>query len=163
MTSSRSVARATTRGNSPVRPHCPAQTVNLRTTTSRVYVASSLSTYATPEYSTNLERITELFPDAEILAARDLFTSNADWLRKWPGIVLQIDALIFFEHADGYIGYGVWTEISDALAHGIPVYLLRDSSQHPWSAVEIGERRPTNWRQYARLSVAQRIGSGHDG
>ncbi len=163
MSSPRTIARAAARGNSPVRPLCPVQALNLRTTTGRVYVASSLSTYATPEYSINIERISGLSPDAEILAARDLFTSNADWLRKWPGIVSQIDALIFFEDADGYIGYGVWTEINDALAHAIPVSLLRDSSQHPWSAVEMGAPNHHSWRQYARIRVPELAGSGHDG
>lgn len=161
--SKRSIARAAARGNSPVRPHGPVPTLNLRTTTGRVYVASSRSTYATPEYNINIERISGLFPDAEILAARDLFTSNADWLSKWPGIVSQIDALVFFEDADGWIGYGVWKETHDALALAIPVSLLRDSSLHPWSAVEVSERRPTNWRQYARIRVPEQVGSGHDG
>jgi len=137
--------------------------VNFRTTPGRVYVASSLSTYTTPAYDRNIEHIAGLFPDAEILAPRDLFRSNADWLRKWPGIVSQIDALVFFEDADGWIGLGVWTETHDALAHGIPVSLLRDSSLRPWSTVEVSERRPTNWRQYARLCVPEQVGSGHDG
>lgn len=160
--SRRSVTRVAARGNSPVRSNCPSQAVNLRTTPGRVYVASSLSTYTTPAYDRNIGHIAGLFPDAEILAPRDLFTSNADWLSKWPGIVSQIDALIFFEDAAGYIGLGVWTEISDAIAHAIPVSLLRDSSLHPWSAVEISERRPTNWRQYARIGVPEQVGSEHD-
>ncbi len=161
--SKRSLARAAARGNIPTLPNPPFNTLNLRSTTRRVYVASSLSTYKTQEYDRNLERIAGLFPDAEILSPRDLFTSNADWLRKWPGIVSQIDALVFFEDADGFIGYGVWTEINDALAHAIPVSLLRDSSLHPWSTVEISDRRPTNWRQYARILVPELAGSGHDG
>lgn len=138
--------------------------VNLRrTTTRRIYMASSLSTYKTPEYDRNLERISELFPHAEILAPRDLFTSNADWLNKWPGIVVQIDALVFFQDAQDFIGYGVWTEIHDAITHGVPVYLLADSSLHLWPDVEISERRPTNWRQFARLRAPQQEGSEHDG
>lgn len=163
MSSPRSIARAAACGYIPTRPRCLLHTLNLRRTTGRVYVASSLSTYVIPEYDLNIERIADLFPDAEILAARALFSSNADWLKKWPGIVSQIDSLIFFEDADGYIGYGVWTEINDATAHGIPVYFLMDAALHPWSTVEISERRPTNWWQYARLRVAWRVGSGHDG
>lgn len=153
--SPQNIARADARGNFP--------TPNLRTTAGRVYVASSLSTYATPEYARNLDRIAELFPDAEILAPRDLFTSNSDWLRKWPGVVAQIDALIFFQDAQGYIGYGVWTEIHDAIDHGIPVSLLADSSLHPWSTVEISERQPDNWRQYARIHAPQGVGNGRNG
>lgn len=160
MVSPRSIARAGARANRRTPEYA---VLNLRRTTCRIYIASSLSTYKTLEYDRNLERISELFPQAEILAPRDLFTSTSDWLWKWLGIAAQIDALIFFQDAKGYIGYGVWTEIQDAIAHGIPVSLLADSSLHPWSDVEISERRPTNWRQYVQLPIPHHAGRVSDG
>lgn len=163
MTSLRSIARAAARGNSPKRRHGLAHTRTLRSATGRVYVASSLSTYDTPDYSTKLERITELFPNAEILAARGLFTSNADWRQKWPGIVSQIDALVFFDDADGYIGYGVWTEISDAIERGIPVYALGPGDRLYDFETEIEVTlRPWDWRQFALVCYVVSFTSADD-
>lgn len=92
--------------------------------TGRVYVASSLHTFDTPRYGTELARIRERFPHAEIVPARGLFGSHADWKRGWPGILATIDALVFFADDDGYVGLGVWTELCDAGAHGIPIWYL---------------------------------------
>lgn len=167
MSSLRSIARAAARGNrrtpkSATRnirtsAHCSSHGLNLRGITRRVYVASSLSTYNTPEYERNLQRIAELLPKAEILAPRDLFTSHADWLEKWPGIVSQIDALVFFEDAGGYIGYGVWTELNDAVAHGIPIRRLAPNGKLYEISADDGEIetiafRPWDLRQFAMIA-----------
>lgn len=102
----------------------PQDSCDLSRITGRVYVASSLHTFDTPRYNTELARITEHVPHAEIMPARSLFTSHAEWRRGWPNILTTIDALVFFADDDGYVGYGVWTELCDANERGIPIWYL---------------------------------------
>lgn len=158
MTSPRSIARAAARGNVTKRHHRPAQVRNLRTMGGRVYLASSLHTYRTPEYSEHLDMLARLVPDAEILPARDLFQSNSDWLCRWPEILPTLDAVVYFEDRDGYIGYGVFTEISDALARGIPIYFLtpegklREIATDDDGEIIFTALRLDDWRQFAQVA-----------
>lgn len=158
MASPRSITRAAARGNRPTSKCHPPQTRNLRTTGGRVYLASSLPTYRTPEYGEHLDMLARLVPDAEILPARDLFQSNSDWLCRWPEILPTLDAVVYFEDRDGYIGYGVFTEISDALARGIPVHFLtpegklREIATDDDGEIIITALRLDDWRQFAQVA-----------
>lgn len=125
---------------------------DLAQTTGRVYVASSLSTFKTFRYDAQLARIRGHFPQAEILPARDLFHSNADWLRKWPELLPTLDVLIFFADTGRSIGYGVWTELTDAAARGIPSWYLASGNR----LYDLGDSehlrfhlRPWDWTRYA--------------
>lgn len=94
--------------------------------TGPVYIASSLSTYRTPRYDRMIESIRTLFPQSNAMPARDQFTSNADWRRKWPDILPTIAAVVFFDDGDGYLGLGVWTEITDCFRIGLPLWYIDD-------------------------------------
>lgn len=120
MSSTRSIARAAARRNP--RDH-QTQMRNIRRCHGSVYIASPLSTYETPRYAAMLARLRELLPDAELLPARDLFTSNADWLRRWPEILPTLAAVVFFDDR-GRIGRGVYQEVEDAQAARLPVFYL---------------------------------------
>jgi len=50
----------------------------------RIYIASPIATYQSPRYDQKLAQIARHFPGAEILQARHLFDSTADWRRRWP-------------------------------------------------------------------------------
>jgi hypothetical protein len=133
----------------------PQDSCDLSRITGRVYVASPLHTFDTPRYSTELARIRERFPHAEIVPARGLFRSNADWKRAWPAILATIDALVFFADDDGYVGYGVWTELCDADARGIPIWYLAPHNR----LYEFGDSddvqvslRPWDWKQFAMIA-----------
>lgn len=147
MSYARKVARAATRRNhrSKVR--------NLRALRGRVYVASPIQTYATPRYDAMLARLRQLLPQAEVLPARDLFTSNEDWRQRWPVLLPTLDALVFFDHR-GSIGRGVYQEIEDAAAAGLTVFYL------PHPAAELlpydGEHvrilpHGRSWERYAEV------------
>lgn len=100
--------------------------------TGRVYVASSLSTYDTPRYDRMIDAVRLHFPEADLLPARDQFTSNADWRRKWPRMLPTLAAVVFFDDGDGYLGLGVSTEIVHAHRSGLPVWFLDDAETlHP--------------------------------
>jgi hypothetical protein len=133
----------------------PQDSCDLSWITGRVYVASSLHTFDTPRYNTELARIREHFPHAEIVPARGLFGSNAHWKRRWPDILTTIDALVFFADDDGYVGLGVWTELCHADERGIPIwyqaphgrlYEFGDSD-----AVEVS-LRPWDSKQFAMIA-----------
>ena len=133
----------------------PQDSCDLSRITGRVYVASSLHTFDTPRYSTELARITEHFPNADLLPARGQFTSNADWKRGWSDILTTIDALVFFADDDGYVGYGVWAELTDADARGIPIWYLAPYGRlyefGDSDAVEVC-LRPWDWKQFAMIA-----------
>lgn len=123
--------------------------------TGRLYVASPLSTFNTPRYDSELQHLRAHFHHADIVPARGLFTSNAEWKRGWPDILSTIDALVFFADDDGYVGYGVWTELSDAYERGIPIWY-----QAPHNRLyEFGDSddvqvslRPWGWKQFAMIA-----------
>lgn len=120
----------------------------------RVYVASSLPTFATDRYGRMVAHAAARFPRATILPARDSFRSNDDWRRSWPGVLDSLAAVAVFADAEGWIGFGVWTEVHDALRRGLPVYVLTDDGAAcPWTAVAVAERDASDWQRYARLTV----------
>lgn len=120
----------------------------------RVYVASPLSTYRTPRYDLMAACVRRHFPGADVLMPLDLFTSNSDWLAKWPAILPTLSAFVAFTDEEGWVGRGVWTEVRDARAHGVPVSVLDDAGcLCPWQSVRIAERRPDDWTRTARLEL----------
>ncbi len=131
-----------------VAPHPPEHD-----TTGRVYVAYPLTIHKTPRGCRLLRLARRRFPRAEVLPACDLYESNADWLHRWPAILPTLAAVCVVTDGRGWVGYGVCTEVRDARAAGVPVYLLTDEALHPWEAVEIAQRNPDDWRRYARLRV----------
>lgn len=125
--------------------------------TGRVYVASSLSTYSTARYEQMIDAARSHYPQATILPARDQFTSTDDWRRRWPELLNTLQAVVFFADDDGYIGYGVFTELTDALDRGIPVrYLAPNGGLYEISAddgeIETTAFRPGDWRQFATIA-----------
>lgn len=120
MSSPRSIARAAARRNPR---NCQTQMRIFRICHGPFYIASPLSTYDTPRYAAMLVRLRELLPDAELLPARSLFTSNADWLRRWPEILPTLSAVVFFDDRST-IGRGVYQEVEDAQAARLPVFYL---------------------------------------
>lgn len=119
----------------------------------RVYVASPITTYHTARYDLMLNWITTHFPpQARLVAARDLYTSTNDWLRRWPNILAMVDAVCVFTDEDGWIGRGVWTEMRDAELSGLPVRVIGDDGTlHTLDDARVLAIDPEDWRQYARL------------
>lgn len=162
MSSPRSIARAAARGKQPARQDNAASTRNLRTITGRVYVASSLSTYDTDRYDQMVESVREHFPHADLLPARDQFTSNADWRRRWPGMLPTLQAVVFFDDGEGWIGRGVLEEITTAQRAGLPVFYLTDCEPLGESRLMACDDRgtvqftctPDNWAKAARIEYA---------
>ncbi len=150
MTTVRSIARAISRGNS-TQPK--VRTQNPHRMTGRTYVASPISTYETPRYDATLHRLRTLLPNAELLPARDLFTSNQDWRDHWPELLPTLKAIVFFDDG-GSIGRGVWQEIHDAQSAGLPVFYLPHPAANllPLDGVTvslIAHRR--SWARYAEV------------
>lgn len=119
--------------------------------TGKVYVASPLTTYQTPRYDCMCATVRTLFPHADVLPARGLFASNAGWRARWPALLPTLAAVVFFTDDAGWIGKGVWAEISGAAHAGVPVALLTDGG----SLYDIGSLAfhvdEDDWRQYAHV------------
>ena len=92
--------------------------------TALVYLSSPIITYKSPIYDINLARVSAFYPGSQILAARDLYVSHADFLAKWPEHLARLDTLVFFADQYGYIGIGSWQEIFDTLTVNKPVFYL---------------------------------------
>lgn len=122
--------------------------------TGRVYVASSLSTYDTPRYDRMIDAVRLHFPDADILPARDQFTSNADWRRKWPRMLPTLAAMVFFDDR-GTIGRGVYQEVEDAKARDLPIfYLSDDGALYDRQDVALYRLDNGDWARYANPTVS---------
>lgn len=120
----------------------------------RVYVASPLNTFDSPDYDRRIDRIRELFPGDTIIPARGLFGSNGAWRRKWLAFLKTIDLLVFFADPGGFVGRGVWHECTTAHERGIPVrFLTEDGSLLGFTDTE--DIFPVffrgSWKRYVRI------------
>jgi hypothetical protein len=92
------------------------------------------------------------FPQAQLLEARHLYASNAEWRRRWPAVLRRLTRLVFFADPDGWIGRGVWTEITDAAREGLPVFYLSDRGRlTPFASVRLGPPDDASWQRYCRV------------
>ena len=127
-----------------------------RTGRTRVYFAAPLPIHSTPRYQQLLAKLRTLRPDAELLEAAMLFTSHADWRAKWPTVLRSLHELCFITDSDLWIGNGVWKEIADAEADGIPVWWLTDNGGLvALTAVDFSQPNEDDWRHYRRVRVAR--------
>ncbi len=126
-----------------------------------LYLAAPLSTYNTPRYEWALLWLrTCAPPGVPIIHARDAFTSTADWRARWPAVLARLAGLVFIADEAGYIGAGVWREMGDALAHGLPVLYLDDRGDvHPYHALHFGPANADNWRRYRLVTLAAEGGA----
>lgn len=126
----------------------------------RIYVASPLSTYSTKRYDRMLGHITTSFPEAKLLPARSLYASNRDWLCQWPDVLNSIDAVVVFTDEGGWVGHGVWTELSDAALAGLPVWIIRDDGAlFTLDGAQVVTIDEDDWRQYALLHLPDALAS----
>lgn len=124
----------------------------------RLYLAASLGTFTpvvTPHYASVCHAVRAWFPAATLIEARTAFTSNADWLARWPGVLATLAGLVFLADDDGYIGRGVLREVMDAEATVLPVWYCDDGSAlHPRDALTIRTDPYGDWRHFATVAPA---------
>ena len=95
----------------------------------KLYAAHPLTSYGTPYEARQLEALREHFPGADVLDPAAMFSSNEDWLAKWPEVLATLDALVLFADQAGHVGAGVLRELSDAIGAGLPVLVLGQDGQ----------------------------------
>lgn len=69
---------------------------------------------------------TEHFPNATVVAARDLYVDTSDWRARWPKERRSYKALVFFDDGTSWIGRGVYAEAKDICSFKRPIYWLAD-------------------------------------
>jgi hypothetical protein len=116
-----------------------------------VYVACPLHVYGTPRYDRKLAVVRVHWPNATILEPKHLFSSNADWLAKWPAILDSLTTLVYFTDARGRYGDGVARELTDVRGRGLPIFYLHgDGRFYPDAEVSHGPgyagNRSQSWR-----------------
>src|SRR5215207_9939743 len=127
-----------------------------------VYLAYPLVVHQTPRARRFTTLARRRFPHAEILPACDQFSSNRDWLRRWPDILPTLAAICVFTDEEGWVGAGVWIEVHNALARELPVYLLTANRVYPWARVEVIEPETRNYRRYVQFHpTSSAAGNGH--
>ena len=107
-----------------------------------IYLAAPLTINRRSRHPYYLKVAREIYPDHELIVALHEFKDNADFRRRWPQILSRLrdeeGSLGFTAASDDSIGFGVWTEIQDAIAAGIPVGYF-----YPWI------------RDFARLEIVK--------
>ena len=99
----------------------------------RWYLASPMSTYRTERYDAMVDLVrAKLGPVTEPLT-KDMFVSNLQWLAALPEILSQVVGVAFFADGDGFLGMGVVKEVDAAVALGLPVFFLPNTSSEPVS------------------------------
>jgi hypothetical protein len=98
----------------------------------RVYVAAPVLSYGTKLYDEALRTIRRLFPNAELIEARNAFRNTEDWKRRWPEMLATIDRIVFIASPERLLGGGVLAEIVEARLRNVPVdYLDERGELHP--------------------------------
>jgi len=90
----------------------------------KLYVACSMSMFATMQYDTYLARIKADYPEHEILEPKLLYHCHTEWLEGWKDLKPLLSLFIFFRDTEDYIGLGVVTEM---IGLRCPILLLTDS------------------------------------
>lgn len=121
----------------------------------RLYVATPKVMFRTPGYFKYVSsRIRQVFPEAELVFGASGFSSNEDWLARWHEVLASVDGLVFASDPDRWIGAGVYKEIEDAAAAGVPVgYFVRGQLVVPLDSAEITVANPKDRVRYAQVKV----------
>ena len=119
----------------------------------RLYVATPTSIWKFPRYFDYVESsVRDAFPDVELVFGAREFSNTPDWLARWDEVLASVDGLVFASDAERFIGMGVYKEIQDAQAAGLPVgYHVNGLQFCTLDAVEITIVEPENKVRYAKV------------
>lgn len=119
-----------------------------------VYIASPLSTFRSPRFLRMLAKMGDHFSGVEFIIGRDESISGDGRRESWPFMLRQCVAVCVFPDHEGWISRGVWTQMRDAVAHGVWV-LIADGNgsiaNFDWGLVR--EVNSQDRRRYARLAL----------
>ncbi|MDR7555722.1 MAG: hypothetical protein QN157_08950 [Armatimonadota bacterium] len=59
-----------------------------------------------------------------VISARERFPNHGAWLRDFPQVLSQVNAVVVALGPDRIVGAGVVREVVEATAHGLPVHFL---------------------------------------
>jgi len=97
-----------------------------------IYVSCPMHIYNQPRYGRLVAAIRERWPEAVILEPKHLYTSNGEWLARWPSTLATLDTLVYFGDARGFYLSGVRKEVEDARRNRIPLWFLDEAGTfHP--------------------------------
>jgi len=116
-----------------------------------VYCAAPLSTFATPYYAALVAVCRAHFPDYRVYSPADELRSTKQWLREWPRQLANIAVLAFITDDAGRVGAGVYREVRDAAARGIPILFFDGIRFHPIPEPRFTDMDRRDSRSFARL------------
>jgi hypothetical protein len=100
-----------------------------------VYLAAPISAYSSRTY--DAAEATLGATGCFVVAARDAFSGTEDWLRRFPGILRSMQAVVVVPAEDHTVGAGVLREIVEARVLDLPIYLFSGSRFHPLSSATL--------------------------
>jgi hypothetical protein len=117
----------------------------------RVYVATPVQMFSSPQYQAAIEWAKRTFPKGEVWPSHTRFASILGWLEEWPTVLKQIDLAVVVTRPDRTVGRGVFRELSDLCKRHTPIIWWQSSRRlHPSFVAQVIDRN--NWHRYARLS-----------
>jgi hypothetical protein len=84
------------------------------------YLACPIGCYGTRRYTATLTRLRAHDGDV-VLGAAPLYRDQDHFEMWWPRLVPFLSAVSVLADTDGTVGRGVWVEVHDAWASGLPV------------------------------------------
>jgi hypothetical protein len=94
-----------------------------------VYLAAPLVAFDSSAYDRTQDALVRA--GCFVIAARDEFSSTADWLARFGDVLSKVQALVVVPGPGGVVGAGVLREIVEAIVLGIPTYLADGNRFHP--------------------------------
>jgi len=101
----------------------------------RTYVAAPVAVLLRPDWPKRVRQIGSLV--GPVWDPTELFSSSAEWLSRWPGLLSTVTGLVLVPDDDGSIGAGCLREIADVLGRDRDVWLLDGGQLRPWGDVVV--------------------------
>jgi hypothetical protein len=93
-----------------------------------VYLAAPLVAFESSAYDRTEDALVRA--GCFVIAARDEFSSTADWLARFGDVLSKVQALVVVPGPGGVVGVGVLREIVEAIVLGIPTYFADGNGFH---------------------------------
>lgn len=121
-----------------------------------IYLAAPVTLYCAPQYDRAL-RLLEDLGAGLVISARERFPNCEAWLREFPQVLSQVDALVVALGTDRVVGAGVVRELVEAVARGLPVHFLTpDGAFHRLRGARLRILSGTSLRRFARVEFPAR-------
>ena len=117
-----------------------------------IYVSAPIAITQSPEWHTALAHLRQRYSKSTLVLPTVLFRSRLEWRTRVAAVIRQVERLVFLTDSEGFVGKGVFHEITVALTLGKSVEMLTELGELiAYADLAIGAPDRTNWSRYCHV------------